>query len=103
MPEEDVIFHEKAASGTVFHGKSRTKTEAMKNIRIITILGLLCIMAFGSCRKDYTCTCTTVVGPVSSTEAHQIDDVFYGDAKRTCNNYEDQANESLPGSTTCHL
>jgi len=65
----------------------------------IAFLGI----AFTSCKKNYTCTCTTVVGTVSGTQTHSIDNSGYVDAKKTCYNYEDQANNVLPGGTTCHL
>lgn len=64
---------------------------------------LLTAVSFTSCKKDYTCTCTTVVGGVSATNAHDVKDATLVDAKKTCNNYEDQANASFPGGTTCHL
>lgn len=77
----------------------------MKTIKMIVVsaLGLTGLLSFGSCKKSYTCTCTTIVGPVSTTKNHGIDNAYYNDAKRTCRDYEDQANKALPGSTTCHL
>ena len=75
----------------------------MKTKKIILAIALLGSFAFGSCKKNYTCTCTTVVGTGSVTETHSIDNATYVDAKNTCNNYQDQANNSLPGGTTCHL
>ena len=75
----------------------------MKNRTKITLLALLGLFAFASCKKNYTCTCTTVVGTVSGNTAHSIDNAYYSDAKNSCNNYQDQANSTLPGGTTCHL
>lgn len=75
----------------------------MKYSKLLSALALFSIISFGSCKKDYTCTCTTVVGPGSTDVTHSIDDAYANDAKKSCNNYEDQANNSLPGSTTCHL
>ena len=75
----------------------------MKTTRIITIAALLALASFTSCKKNYTCTCTTVVATVSTNETHNIDNTTYTDAKNTCNNYQTQANNSLPGGTTCHL
>lgn len=66
-------------------------------------LALISIVLFGSCKKDYVCTCTTVIVTGSTTKTHRIDNATYTDAKRDCRNYEDQANASLPGGTTCHL
>lgn len=74
----------------------------MKQVKTIAAIALLAL-TFTSCKKDYNCTCTTVVGPVSTDVVHKIDNVNYADAKKSCNNYEDQANSGLPGSTTCHL
>ncbi len=72
--------------------------------KIITIsIAVLSIVAFGSCKKNYTCTCTTVIGSVSSTSSHQVNDVTLPDANKACDNYETQANNSYPGGTTCHL
>ena len=80
------------------------KTENMKTTKILTAIALLALATtFTSCKKNYTCTCTTVVGGISGNETHSIDNATYTDAKKSCNNYEDQANNSLPGGTTCHL
>jgi len=70
---------------------------------IITALALISLATFTSCKKNYTCTCTTVVGTVSTTETHSIDNATLGEANNTCNNYQNQANSSLPGETSCGL
>ncbi len=75
----------------------------MKRATIITVLALCALATVTSCKKDYTCTCTTVVGAVSTDIKHSISNSNYSDAKNSCNNYQDQANSSLPGGTTCHL
>ncbi len=75
----------------------------MKSTRIVTILALVSLAAFTSCKKNYTCTCTTVVSVVSTTLTHNIDNATLNAATNTCNNYQDQANKTLPGGTTCHL
>jgi len=75
----------------------------MKTRKMITLIALLGMASFTSCKKNYTCTCTTVVGTGSVTETHSIDDATQPDAKSTCNNYQTQANNTLPGGTTCHL
>ena len=76
----------------------------MKTTRlIITGIALLSVATFTSCKKNYTCTCTTVVGAASTIENHSIDNATLIDAQKDCQNYEDQANNSLPGGTTCHL
>ena len=74
----------------------------MKKAKIILAVAILG-MTFTSCKKDYTCTCTTVVSGVGVDVRHSIDDATLVDAKKSCNNYEDQGNSGLPGSTTCHL
>ena len=71
--------------------------------KIIMAIALIGLASFTSCKKNYTCTCTTVVGTSSTTETHSINDAYPNDAKNTCNNYQDQANNTLPGGTTCHL
>ena len=75
----------------------------MKTNKIITVIALLGLAAFTSCKKNYTCTCTTVVGSASTTDTHSIDNAYPSDASKSCQNYQDQANNSLPGGTTCHL
>ena len=70
---------------------------------IITALALISLATFTSCKKNYTCTCTTVIGTGSINETHSVDNATYVDAKKSCNNYQDQANNALPGGTTCHL
>lgn len=75
----------------------------MKTKLITLTIATLSILSFGSCKKNYTCTCTTVIGSASSTQTHQIDNVTLPDAKNTCDNYETQANNAYPGGTTCHL
>ena len=75
----------------------------MKTTKIISAIALLGLITFSSCKKNYTCTCTTVVGTGSVNETHSIDNATLPDAKNSCNNYQDQANNTLPGGTTCHL
>ena len=75
----------------------------MKTTKIVTVIALIGLASFTSCKKNYTCTCTTVVGTGSVSEVHSVDNATYVDAKKVCNNYEDQANNVLPGGTTCHL
>ncbi len=75
----------------------------MKNTKVITVFTLLCLAAFPSCKKNYVCTCTTVVGAASTNIKHDIKSANIGQATESCNNYEDQANSTFPGGTTCHL
>jgi hypothetical protein len=75
----------------------------MKTTRLITVFALLAMASFTSCKKNYVCTCTTVVGPLSTDVKHDIDNATITQANSSCNNYEDEANKSLPGSTDCRL
>ena len=76
----------------------------MKTTKLFLMgIALISAASFTSCKKDYTCTCTTVVGGVSADVKHDINDATYVDAKKSCKNYEDEGNNSLPGSTDCHL
>ena len=70
---------------------------------MVALLALIGFGTFTSCKKNYTCTCTTVVSVTSTTETHNIDNATLNAATNTCNNYQDQANKTLPGGTTCHL
>ncbi len=69
----------------------------------MTVIAIASVAAFASCKKDYTCTCTEVVGTISNTTTHSISNATHNDAKNTCDTYQSQANSSTPGSTTCHL
>ena len=75
----------------------------MKTTKIVMALALLSLGTFTSCKKNYTCTCDTVVGTTTTTETHSEDNMYPTDAKNACNNYQTQANNTLPGGTTCHL
>ena len=75
----------------------------MKPTPVLGFVSVLALFAFASCKKNYTCTCTTVVGASSVNVTHAIDNAYMSDAKTSCNNYQDQANNTLPGGTTCHL
>lgn len=63
----------------------------------------LATVAFTSCKKDYTCTCTTTVGGVSTTNAHDLTNQHYSDAKSACDRFESDANNGGIGTTNCHL
>jgi len=63
----------------------------------------LSIVAFSSCKKDYTCTCTTSVGSVSNTTTHDLPNQHYSDAKSACDRFESDANSGGLGTTNCHL
>ncbi len=75
----------------------------MKKSILIATLGIFAIGTVTSCKKNYTCTCTVVVSAGSTDYKHDINNSNYADAVKSCKNYEDQANGTLPGSTTCRL
>ncbi len=76
----------------------------MKSVKMILGIAALSTLAFTSCKKDYTCTCTTSVGSVSNTVTHDLNNQSYKDANEACDRFENQANSggSL-GTTNCHL
>jgi hypothetical protein len=75
----------------------------MKATIIISGLALFAVATFTSCKKNYTCTCTTVVGSLSGDVKHDINNSSYTGAKKLCNEYQDQSNATYPGSTACRL
>ena len=74
----------------------------MKN-KILIGLALISATALGSCRKNYTCTCNTSTGTVTTTEMIKFDDATQESAQNRCSNYQVQANDVYLGSTRCHL
>jgi hypothetical protein len=80
-----------------------TYISKMKTTRIIAAFAILGLATITSCKKSYTCSCNTVVGAGSVETKHSIENAYLIDAKRSCLNYQDQANSTLPGGTTCHL
>lgn len=49
--------------------------------KVFGIAALLSVFALGSCKKDYTCTCTVS----GATYTYQLNDVKKSDAKDACN------------------
>lgn len=46
---------------------------------------LLCVVAFGSCRKEYTCKCTTSTGGANSiVNERELSKQSLGDARTEC-------------------
>jgi hypothetical protein len=75
----------------------------MKNYKAIIISGLLLgTVAFTSCKKDYTCTCTSSIGNNSTTYNQSLPNQTRADAKSACEGYE---NKNTGGAvlTSCHL
>ncbi len=58
---------------------------------------------FTSCKKDYSCTCTTTVGPIANTKVHDLPNQTHADADKACDRLENDTNSSTPGTTNCHL
>jgi hypothetical protein len=75
----------------------------MKKITSLAIVSLFVAASFVSCKKDYTCTCTTVSDGINSESSITIKDTK-SKAKSTCSSYE--SNTSMLGmtiTTTCAL
>lgn len=48
---------------------------------------LLCVIAFGSCRKEYTCECTTSTGGATSVvNKRDLSKQSLKDARKECDN-----------------
>lgn len=75
----------------------------MKSVKMILGIAALSTLAFTSCKKDYTCTCTTTVGSVSTTKTHDLNNQNYKDANEACDRFENDANSGGIGTTNCHL
>lgn len=76
----------------------------MKKIHFIATIALAGLLGMTSCKKDYTCTCTTDLGGgISSTKAHDLDNQTYNDANEACDRFEADANDGGLGTTNCHL
>lgn len=74
----------------------------MKKIGLLG-LSLVAALSFSSCKKDYTCTCTTTVGSVSTTKTHDLSNQTIRDAEDACDRFEANANNGGIGTTNCHL
>ncbi len=75
----------------------------MKKIHLLAGLALIAGMSFTSCKKDYTCTCTTTVGGISSTKTHELNNQNLNDATEACDRFENDANSTGIGTTNCNL
>ena len=74
----------------------KTIQRNMKKIIGITALAFITLV---SCKKDYSCECTTTISGVSQSDTYTITD-HYSDAEAKCNN----GDMSTSGSTTeCDL
>lgn len=74
----------------------------MKKIGLLG-LTLVAALSFSSCKKDYSCTCTTTVAGVSTTKTHDLQNQNYKDADEACDRFEADANNGGVGTTNCHL
>ena len=75
----------------------------MKSAKLIGLFAVLATLAFTSCKKDHTCTCTTTVGGISSTRTYDLQNQTLRDAEDACERYETDANSGGIGTTSCHL
>ena len=64
---------------------------------------MACTSVFTSCKKDYTCTCTTTVGTISNTKVYDLPNQRFNDATDACDRFESDANNGGVGTTNCHL
>ncbi len=79
------------------------KLIVMKNVKLmIVVVAVLSTLSFTSCKKDYTCTCTTTVGSLSNTKTYDLRNQTLRDADDACERYESNANSGV-GTTSCHL
>lgn len=80
------------------------KPFVMKHVKLIGLFILTFnAMLFASCKKDYTCTCTTTVGSVSTTKVYDLRNQRPHDANDACERFEDDLNNGNLGTTNCHL
>jgi len=75
----------------------------MKTLKFLGAVAIVASFAFTSCKKDYTCTCTTTLGGISSTKTYDLTNQTHVDANDACERYESDMNGSGPTTTTCHL
>lgn len=75
----------------------------MKKALLIGSLGVFGVIALASCKKDYTCECTSTSGSSSSTASTTIN-ATKGDAKEAC---EAGSSSATSGgstvTTTCEI
>lgn len=75
----------------------------MKNYKLMMVSALMLgTVAFTSCKKDYTCTCTSSLGGTSTTYTQSLPDQTRADAKDACESYENKNNGGAI-LTSCHL
>ncbi len=72
----------------------------MKYSKIVLLFAVLGTLSFASCKKDYTCTCTTTVGSASTTKTYDLQNQSLRDADDACERYE---GSTAISNTTCHL
>lgn len=63
----------------------------------VMIFGTFSLLVLASCKKDYTCTCTTTTGGVSASESVTLN-ATKSDAEEACN--EGDATATVLGITT---
>lgn len=76
----------------------------MKTRNVLGLAAIAAVFAFSSCKKDYTCTCTTTVGNISTTNTYNLKDQRITDATEACDRFEDDLNrQNGPATTNCNL
>jgi hypothetical protein len=75
----------------------------MKRVTLIGMGLVLSTLFFTSCKKDYTCTCTTTIGGIAGTRVYDLPNQRPHDANEACERFESDLNSSNPGTTNCHL
>lgn len=75
----------------------------MKTVLSIAAVALFSTLAFTSCKKDYTCTCTKTEAGTSNTTVYekQMRNQTKPNAKATCQAFEDMLNVSHDGVAKC--
>ncbi len=74
----------------------------MNKLKKLAVIAVLCV-AFVSCKKDHTCTCTTTVLGISNTRTYDLPNQTKKDATSACDRFESDANSTGIGTTNCHL
>lgn len=79
------------------------KIKFMRTITIYAFAIMASAIPFSSCKKDYTCTCTTTISGISTNKVYDLPNQRITDANEACERFESDANSTGPGTTNCHL
>ena len=77
----------------------------MKSVRFIAAIAILSTVTLTSCKKYYTCTCTTTEAGNSATTKFekQLRAKAKNDATEQCATFQNQYNSTNTGSTKCTI